>query len=1041
MSIEYSHSLQFLAPFHYLSLRKNASSFSNMPPSPICPEFLSSGTCSTIDNCPLDHDVPTCEPCGQSFATEALYRFHLTKPKHLRNVSGIPPVPRVRCRPCGVSLFGNIWNQHARGRKHASVCQRKGLNPLSVQPEETDEVPPGHQYCPTCDTFIPDRDFARHPQAVQHVARLQFSAHEAAMEEASKDKNGIVVEGETNFGILEPTHGYTMLTLTIKSILPVLKTKLVRAEVASSRRGTSPFVITTSPGRFDGYISSSQHTKIAVSFTQTFIGRFKDRIDIILEDIQLQKQFIISRPLEVIVGSRSDHEALRPRAPYKPRRRTARDPEVQVEPGIKPPSLDAVPYVVPLPHANIPGTLKELLARGSGNQVMEDLRKSVLPPILNAQSYGRHEKYLLWIEEAQMERDLQSYDISDAELALHGTYHYLTVPGLAEKRPSVLVGDSILVQRHGGPSGAWFEGRVHVVRREEVGLRFSSKFRSVAGRVYNVRFKLNRYPMRRQHQALDTAFSEARILFPSESNVSIPRLISQQEARLRIKNPLISSNPAQLQAVVSVAKLPAGSVPFVIFGPPGTGKTMTMVEAIHQVLATQPNARIVAVAPSNSAADIIALRLATHLSPDVLFRFYAPSRNAKDVPHQLNNYVYKKSHPEAGIEHFSVPRLLQMKRFKVVVTTCVSASVFYGIGIPRGYYSHIFIDEAGQATEPECMNGVMTMADSRTNIILSGDPKQLGPIIRSRIAARFGLEVSWIERLMNKDELYDEVENYGKTVVKLVKNFRSHEAILRFPNDQFYKGELERCADRRTTDLYIRSSHVAKPGFPVVFYAISGKDDREASSPSFFNVDEVTQVKACVQQLRADRIVKITDNDIGIITPYHAQCLKIRTSLSEVTASVKVGSVEEFQGQERPVIIISTVRSSRDFIKYDLKHTLGFVANPRRFNVAVTRAKALLIVIGDPHVLSLDPLWRSFLNYVYLHGGWKVPDIPWDPEEEVDVDNAVGDHYARLKREEGQRDMNEFARLVESLTLENVEEGEDGEAEDGNVDREWRDAE
>ena len=74
------------------------------------------------------------------------------------------------------------------------------------------------------------------------------------------------------------------------------------------------------------------------------------------------------------------------------------------------------------------------------------------------------------------------------------------------------------------------------------------------------------------------------------------------------------------------------------------------------------------------------------------------------------------------------------------------------------------------------------------------------------------------------------------------------------------------------------------------------------------------------------------DDQIGIITPYHAQCLKIRASLRDTAGSITVGSVEEFQGQERKIIIISTVRSSQDFVEYDLRHTLGFVANPRRFN-------------------------------------------------------------------------------------------------------------
>jgi helicase MOV-10 len=115
-------------------------------------------------------------------------------------------------------------------------------------------------------------------------------------------------------------------------------------------------------------------------------------------------------------------------------------------------------------------------------------------------------------------------------------------------------------------------------------------------------------------------------------------------------------------------------------------------------------------------------------------------------------------------------------------------------------------------------------------------------------------------------------------------------------------------------NAYIGSPLLPKKTFPIVFHAIKGKDDREAASPSFFNIDEVSQVKEYIQSLRADRRFRISecsdffsagmtadhfaaDNDIGVITPYHAQCLKIRAVLRAVADGVKVGSVEEFQGQ------------------------------------------------------------------------------------------------------------------------------------------------
>lgn len=129
------------------------------------------------------------------------------------------------------------------------------------------------------------------------------------------------------------------------------------------------------------------------------------------------------------------------------------------------------------------------------------------------------------------------------------------------------IGDRILVRRPNSPPGHWFEGGVHVLRREEVGLRFHRSFIASSSERFHVRFKLNRIPMRRQHQALDKAFSEDRVLFPT--NLHRPKTIPRPKAPSTIKwhNPLIAGNPPQKQAVLSIVFREPGSMPFVIFGP------------------------------------------------------------------------------------------------------------------------------------------------------------------------------------------------------------------------------------------------------------------------------------------------------------------------------------------------------------------------------------------------------------------------------------------------------------------------------------------
>ncbi|KDR68388.1 hypothetical protein GALMADRAFT_78731 [Galerina marginata CBS 339.88] len=995
-----------------------------------CPDVLSLGSCSN-NACPYTHNVLTCEPCNFVFSDQDAYDIHLSTDKHRNRVSGCSFA--AHCCICVANISGGEkqWTQHVHGKRHRGRALTQGIS-AEVEPQVASTTPHA-VFCDLCQCMVQNRSWTSHTNNDKHKSRVSFMKYRNAIEEAEADKNGVVVEGVFDFDVVDPAAARVgkEIIATVKTAVPSSRCVLLEVKLASAqgnRRGGSAF-----SAAFQGAtrnITSQNSVRIVVTLKQTYIGRYEDRLELIFEDTRLKKRFVIVRTLKAIVGNKAEHEAMRPKAPYVPRTRSTRKRILEVVEGIRPPALTAVRYVVPLPKANMPTQLQFVLAGSeSTSRCTSHIRKVFLPASLTSNTYGRHFKLLLWIEEFKMEQDLERYDIPDATLRRYQNYYYLEVPGLAEKRPSVLVGDCIFVQEQGASDGRWFEGHVHVVRQAEVGLRFHGSFgRYSEGRRFHVRFKLNRIPARRQHHAMDSVFAEDRVLFPRVSHLPLGAARRPSSVAMKLFNPLISTNQPQLQAVASIVTLPPGSPPFVVFGPPGTGKTITIVEAIRQVLVHNPRAKILACAPSNSAGDLIASRLRGGLAPAKLFRFYAPSRFKGQVPDDLLSYTFIQ--PDG---HFAVPPMDVMKGFQVVVSTCVSASFASGIGLDRGHFSHIFIDETGQATEPEAFVSIKTMADSTTNIVLSGDPKQLGPIIRSGIARELGLEMSYLERLMDR-EAYDLKNSYGKSVVKLTKNFRSHNAILRFPNERFYGNELQESANPAVINSYLDSSYLPSKKFPIVFHAVSGKDDREASSPSFFNIDEVLQIKSYVQKLKNDRHFRTTDADIGVIAPYHAQCQKLRKSLCSIADGVKVGSVEEFQGQERKVILISTVRSSKEFVEYDLKHTLGFVANPRRFNVAVTRAQAMLIIVGDPHVLSLDPLWRSFLNYIHLNGGWIGPEITWDPSLPVDeagrYDKAIRTALA------AQLDMNEFARRMESLTMAEVDEDLDA-----NVDRPWRDVE
>lgn len=191
---------------------------------------------------------------------------------------------------------------------------------------------------------------------------------------------------------------------------------------------------------------------------------------------------------------------------------------------------------------------------------------------------------------------------------------------------------------------------------------------------------------------------------------------------------------------------------------PGTGKTVTAVEAILQVLKYNPDWKVLACAPSNTAADLLAIRLSSHLSVDEMFRLNAVSRPPDDCLGALLPYSNINDH---GVFAF-LPRE-ELKKFRVVVSTCSSAGVVSSLNLPRGHFSHVFIDEAGQAEEPLAMIPILGAVGPETRVVLAGDTNQLGPVIKCQTAGKHGLKTSYLARLQAIDEVYNLEENRGRT--------------------------------------------------------------------------------------------------------------------------------------------------------------------------------------------------------------------------------------------------------------------------------------
>ncbi|XP_007030666.2 PREDICTED: probable RNA helicase SDE3 [Theobroma cacao] len=593
----------------------------------------------------------------------------------------------------------------------------------------------------------------------------------------------------------------------------------------------------------------------------------------------------------------------------------------------------------------IPKNLREIIE----NKHVPD----VIAEGLTKENYAAFFSTLLVMEELHLEEEMRSHSMECVMMRRKGPqFVALEVPGLAERRPSLVHGDYVFAKTASGNSDhSVYQGYIYRVEADEVLLKFADKFHTLHwdGNLYNVQFTYNRVNMRRLYQAVEAAETlQDNILFPSQST-----------KRTLVKTaPFVpcscTLNAEQMHSVEMILAC-KGAPPYVIYGPPGTGKTMTLVEAILQLYTRRKNSRILVCAASNSAADHILERLISNKNVEVkeseIFRLNAASRAYEDV---LPDYI-RFCYFEASL--FKCPPQGALKRYRIIISTYMSSSLLYAEGVSRGHFSHIFLDEAGQASEPESMIPIANLCRKETVVVLAGDPKQLGPVIFSKDAEAFGLGKSYLERLFECESYYSEDDNF---VTKLVRNYRCHPAILNLPSRLFYKGELIACKEDDSFSITSKVDLFPNKEFPVLFFGIQGCDEREGNNPSWFNRIEVSKVVDIINKLRAS--TDLNEADIGVIAPYRQQVLKIKTVLETWDLpDVKVGSVEQFQGQEREVIIVSTVRSTVKHNEFDRAHCLGFLSNPKRFNVAITRARSLLIIVGNPHIVCKDPYWEKLL--------------------------------------------------------------------------------
>ncbi|XP_078105163.1 putative helicase mov-10-B.1 [Sander vitreus] len=760
------------------------------------------------------------------------------------------------------------------------------------------------------------------------------------------------------------------------------------------------------------FLCPGESYEVVVRYTLNHYGYFPATMYFeFCEDLQGAVPFCIVREMEATARTPLAVE-LGPVSPYNPSKEVIfKRVESVIVDGVPPESSVAQPLKmkVKLGDYSYPKYLKELAKqRMEDSEYLSPAARQKLPSVkgllnspLKMKTYSHRFHLLLHLEEIQMEVDIRKYDLHNQTMTQNQSSKKLLtlrVPGVAENRPSVLRGDCLRVSKSGDPARPMtvYTGYVHRVELDSVKLGFSKRLLQIfiSNMKFDVEFTINRYSLKLQHRAVDLAVTHKleEVLFPSGAavaNLSMPKL--------RMFNCQLENNPEQHAAVQRIVAGSSKPAPHLVFGPPGTGKTITLVEAMNQVSRADKSARILACAPSNSACDLLCERLMVHMDPHRIYRVYASSRNPNSVPKNLLKYCNWDQKQEAFV--FLGKQILM--KYTIIVTTLVTAGRLVSGGIPVGHFSHVFLDEGGQAVEPECVIAIAGLLSAENGqLVLAGDPKQLGPILRSPYALQYGLGLSLLERLMRHNTLYQKSTDSGhfdtRFVTKLLRNYRSHAAILKIPNKLFYENELQVFADQWEREIYCNWEHLPKKGFPLIFHGVMGKDEREANSPSFFNVSEIEVLVDYLTKLIETQgkkgLPKLSAKDIGIIAPYRKQVEKIQKALKSVSAlkqwsdltELKVGSVEEFQGQERKIIMVSTVRSSINYVKMDKDFNIGFLSNEKRFNVALTRARSLLIVVGNPVILNKDPHWEKFISYCVEEQGYTGFDFE-DAEGEDDI--------------------------------------------------------
>jgi len=425
----------------------------------------------------------------------------------------------------------------------------------------------------------------------------------------------------------------------------------------------------------------------------------------------------------------------------------------------------------------------------------------------------------------------------------------------------------------------------------------------------------------------------------------------------------------------------------IVHGPPGTGKTTALVEMIRQ--AVSRGERVLACAPSNMAVDNLLERLLqggekavrlghpARVMPalrehtlDFLVEAHNDTRLARKLAREAfalfrQAKKWTRAKPEPGAradlrrearDILVDARRLEDQAVELILSTasvvCATLTGLSGEVLGPRTFDLAVIDEAAQATEPACWPALLRCR----RLVLAGDHCQLPPTIISREADEQGLGVSMMERVVGL---------YGADVTRrLDVQYRMHEAIMAFPSAVFYEGTLQAhhsVAHHTLIDLAAVNA-IPLTSTPLEFIDTAGADYDEEVEPGGESRRNPSEADLVCREVRALLEAGVPAESVAVIAPYAAQVRLLRERLA--VPELEIDSVDGFQGREKEAVIISLVRSNPE-------GEIGFLSDVRRMNVAMTRARRKLLIIGNSATLSAHPFYQELINHCELAGAYR----------------------------------------------------------------------